>query len=392
MTGTPNERAPRTVTGTGPETAPGTAPGTAPRRRHQPATEPSVGPTSVRGSLAAEDESGSVAGRRARVAAAGSVGGAPIRLGVCLAALAPVGLAGALRVARDAGVGVVDLPADSGFALVDPGRRADPALHRAVRAWCAEVGVEVGCVSNSRDTQLLLGPHGPHTDPVFVGTAEAKRDYGLRAALDTVRLAAGVGAPQVRLMLGVPDLARWLSWSGSDVSWQDNVDAWALAARPILDLAGELGVRVVVEPHPKQVAYDPASARALLSTVSGVHLCLDPANMAATGHDPVAAVRGWGDRLAAVHAKDLQRWSGAEAPRGAGWSRYGPGPAIRFRSLGAGDLPWPAIVAALLDDDYRGVIYVEHEDVLLPTEQGITTSLARLRTLVPTGVAPGRTW
>nr|WP_202512492.1 sugar phosphate isomerase/epimerase family protein [Streptomyces sp. SID3343] len=311
---------------------------------------------------------------------------------MCLAALAPVGLDNALAAVRRAGVDVVDLPADSGFAFVDPARLDDPDHHRDLRERCAAAGVEVGCVSNSRDTQLVLGPHGPHTDPVFAGTAAAKRAYGMGAALGTIRLAAGLGAPLARVMLGVPDLARWLSWRGSDVTWQDNIDAWALAAGPVLELADALGVQLVVEPHPKQVAYDPASARALLSTVSGVRLCVDPANLAAVGHDPVAAVRGWGRELAAVHAKDLQRWHGPDTPRGAGWSRYGPGPAIRFRALGAGELPWPAIVAALLDDEYRGVIYVEHEDALLPTEQGIANSLDRLRPLLPVAEAQGRTW
>ncbi|TDC68106.1 sugar phosphate isomerase/epimerase family protein [Streptomyces hainanensis] len=316
----------------------------------------------------------------------------PIGLGLCLAAFAPAGLDGALAAAGRYGVRVVDLPADSTFGLVDPDRLADAGHHAELRARLAAAGVEVGCVSNSRDTQLLLGPHGPHTDPVVAGPPEAKRAHGLRAALGTVRLAAGLGAPLARLMLGVPDLARWLSWWGSEVSWQDNVDAWARAAAPVLELADALGVRVVVEPHPKQVAYDPASARALLAAADGVGLCVDPANLAATGHDPVRAVRGWGDRLAAVHAKDLQRWRDPGDPTGAGWSRYGPGPAIRFRTLGAGELPWPAIVAALLDEGYRGVLYVEHEDALLPTAQGAANSLAALRALLPNEPAEGRTW
>ncbi|MDT0317658.1 sugar phosphate isomerase/epimerase family protein [Streptomyces millisiae] len=316
----------------------------------------------------------------------------PIELGLCLAALAPAGLEGALAAAGRAGVRVVDLPADSTFGLVAADRAEDPGYHAALRARLAAAGVAVGCVSNSRDTQLLLGPHGPQTDPVLAGPAEAKRAHGLRAALATVRLAAGLGAPLARLMLGVPDLSRWLSWWGSDVSWQDNVDAWARAAEPILELAAASGVRVVVEPHPKQVAYDPASARALLAAAAGVGLCVDPANLAAVGHDPVRAVRGWGERLAAVHAKDLQWWREPGDPVGAGWSRYGPGPAIRFRALGAGELPWPAIVAALLDEGYRGVLYVEHEDALLPTAQGVANSLALLRGLLPHATAEGRTW
>ena len=316
----------------------------------------------------------------------------PVRLGLCLAAFAPAGLDGALRAAVRAGVDVVDLPTDSAFGLVEAGRLDDPGHHRELRARLEAAGVEVGCVSNSRDTQLVLGPHGPHTDPVLAGPAEAKRAYGLRAALGTVRLAAGIGAPQARLMLGVPDHGRWLSWWGSDVSWQDNIDAWLHAAAPVLELAAGLGVRVVVEPHPKQVAYDPASTRSLLAAADGVGLCVDPANLAAVGHDPVRAVRGWGEALVAVHAKDLQHSREPLAPRGAGWSRYGPGPAIRFRALGSGELPWPAVVAALLDEDYRGVIYVEHEDALLPTEQGVANSLSLLGRLLPAAAPQGRTW
>lgn len=316
----------------------------------------------------------------------------PIRLGLCLAAFAPAGLDGALRAAARAGVDVIDLPTDSSFGLVGSDRSEHPGHHRELLELLDTAQLEVGCVSNSRDTQLLLGPHGPHTDPVLAGPAEAKRAHGLRAALRTVRLAAVLGAPQARLMLGVPDHGRWLSWWGSEVNWQDNIDSWAQAARPVLDLADSLDVEVVVEPHPKQVVYDPASARSLLATADGVRLCVDPGNLAAVGHDPVDAVRGWGAKLVAVHAKDLQRWREPQDPRGAGWSRYGPGPAIRFRALGSGELPWPDIVAALLDEDYRGVIYVEHEDALLPTEQGVANSLAVLRRLLPSATAQGRTW
>jgi sugar phosphate isomerase/epimerase len=316
----------------------------------------------------------------------------PIQVGLCLAALSPLGLPGALSAAALAGVAVVDLPADRCFGLVDADRLADADHHREVADALRENGIRVGCVSNSRDTQLALGPHGPHTDPVLAGSSADKRAFGQRAALGTVALAAGVGAPLARLMLGVPDLGRWLSWWGSDVSWRDNVSAWLEVAAPALDLARESGVQVVVEPHPKQVVYDPASARALLAAAPDVGLCLDVANLAAVGHDPVLAARGWGDQLAAVHAKDLQMWRQPEDPRGAGWSRYGPGPPIRFRALGCGELPWPAVVATLLDEDYRGVIYVEHEDALLPTEQGVATSAAALRRLLPAGTPQGRTW
>jgi sugar phosphate isomerase/epimerase len=319
------------------------------------------------------------------------VDGRAVVVGLCLAAWGGAGLTAALDHAGRASVDVVDLPTDSTLGLLDLRRWARDEDHRAeVRS--AVAGVRVGCVSNSRDTQLLLGPHGPHTDPVLAGPPAAKREHALRCARDTVRLAADLGAPHVRLMFGVPDLARWLSWWHSPVSWADNIDRWCTETAPVLALAAEHGVTVLVEPHPKQVVYDRASARQLLDAAGSVRLCLDPANLAATGHDPVDAVGDWGGAIGAAHAKDLQRWTGTRAPAGAGWSRYGPGPPIRFRALGAGELPWPAIVSALLDEDFHGVLYVEHEDALLPREQSVANSLRLLRDLLPRGAPQGRTW
>lgn len=312
-------------------------------------------------------------------------------IGLCLAAYGGTDLGTALAAAAAAGVDVVDLPTDSTAGLVPPGAAAGP-----IAAAVAAAGLVVHCVSNSRDAQLLLGPHGPHTDGVLAGPPEAKREHGLRAALATVVLAAELGSPYARLQLGCPDHARWLSWPGSRVSWADNVAELVRRAAPVFDAAAASGVVVLLEPHPKQVAYDPASAAAVLAATAGwpgtVQLCLDPANLAAVGHDPVAAVRGWAGAIGSVHVKDLERWTGRDEPTGAGWSRYGPQPAIRFRALGAGELPWPRILAALADEGYTGAVCVEHEDALLPRRQSVQVAVDRLRALLPAAAPEGRTW
>jgi sugar phosphate isomerase/epimerase len=323
-----------------------------------------------------------------------------MRLGLCLAAFGGTALPAALAEVARYGPLCLDLPTDTTLGLADARRcYADTGYRDEVSemlAGAAAQGQRVACVSNSRDAQLLLGPHGPHTDPVWPGTAGEKRDHAVRSAIGAIRLAERTGAPVVRLLVGCPDFARWLSWWGSDVSWADNVDEFFTQAEPVLQAAREAGVVVALEPHPKQIIYDRASAELLLAAGSRwtgtLALCVDPANLAAMGHDPVSAVRGWQAHLIAVHAKDLQAWTGSNVPPGRGWSRYGPGPPIRFRALGLGTLDWPAIVSTLIDEGFGNVLYVEHEDVMLPRHQSIARSLRLLREFLPGEVAEGRTW
>lgn len=323
-----------------------------------------------------------------------------MRLGLCLAAFGGTGLTAALAEIADFGPLCLDVPTDTTLGLIDARRCFSDAGYRdeaaAMLAGAAAAGSPVTCVSNSRDAQLLLGPHGPHTDAVLRGSAQQKRAHAVQCAIGAIRLAERTNAPVVRLLVGCPDFARWLSWWGSSVSWADNVDEFFTRAEPVLLAAREAGVAVALEPHPKQVIYDRASAEMLLAAGpqwrDTLALCVDPANLAAMGHDPVDAVRGWGASLAAVHAKDLQTWAGRTVPAGRGWSRYGPGPPVRFRALGLGTLDWPAIVTALIDEGFDEVLYVEHEDVLLPRRQGIARSLGVLREYLPGGPAEGRTW
>ena len=323
-----------------------------------------------------------------------------MRLGLCLAAFGGTALPVALAETASYGPLCMDLPTDTTLGLIDARRCHTEASYRdevaRMLAGALSQGQSVACVSNSRDAQLLLGPHGPHTDPVWPGSAGDKREHAVRCAIGTIRLAERIQAPVVRLLVGCPDFGRWLSWWHSEVSWADNISEFFAQVEPVLRAAREAGVLVALEPHPKQIIYDRASAELLFAAgqqwTDTLRLCVDPANLAAVGHDPVEAVRGWQARLIAVHAKDLQTWTSGAPPPGHGWSRYGPGPPIRFRALGMGTLDWPAIISALIDEGFANVLYVEHEDVLLPRRQSILRSLGILREFLPDDLAEGRTW
>lgn len=297
----------------------------------------------------------------------------------------------------DLTVTLTDLPTDSTLRCAPtPAQIADDAWTATFARQLKDRGIAVGCVSNSRDTQLLLGPHGRHTDPVCSGSEATKRDHARRHADASIELAVALGAPDVRLYFGSGDYAVWLDWRGSGVSTQSNVHNLVEVLEPYAERCAAQGVRLLLEPHPRQAVYDPPTMRLLCGELGDRHpnvgFCLDVANIAALGWEPVPAVRGWGPRLMAVHVKDLERSQGDVSHADAGWSRYGPQPPIRFRSLGRGQLPWDDIITALVEERFEGPMYIEHEDVLVPREAGISHALEQLSRLVPGRRAEGRTW
>src|SRR5262249_33835235 len=215
-----------------------------------------------------------------------SVGG--MRLGLCLAAFGGTALPAALAETASYGPLCLDLSTDTTLGLVDARRCFSDTSYRdevaRTLAGAPSQGQSVACVSNSRDAQLLLGPHGPHTDPVCPGSAGDKREHAVRCAIGAVRLAERIKAPVVRLLVGCPDFARWLSWWGSEVSWADNISEFFTHVAPVLRAAREAGLVVALEPHPKQIVYDRASAEPLFAVGpqwDGTPArCVDPADLA----------------------------------------------------------------------------------------------------------------
>jgi sugar phosphate isomerase/epimerase len=314
-------------------------------------------------------------------------------VGVCLAAFADLPLTEALARVRGLDMTLVDLPTDSVFE-VRPEATLGPLGHdgdvSALRQILDRFGVRVACVSNSRDTQLVLGPHGPHTDRVEVRAAEDKQTHGRRHALDAIRLAGALEVPLVRLLLGCPDFARWLTWSGSAVTWDDNVDAFLSEAAPLAAAAEKEGVTLCIEPHPKQVAYDVRSTRAcvdgLRAAGASVGICFDPANVAALRYDPSSFLAALGEAPMCVHAKDVELATSVLVPEEPGWISYGPQPALRFRSVPFGELDWRQILAALAEAGFTGPILIEHEDLVTARTVGIAAAaehLAAIRTADP---------
>lgn len=319
-----------------------------------------------------------------------------MRPGLCMASFGDQRLSEALNAIEFWGDLCLDIPTDSTSRLVDLDTYATHAANYTGQLRPLLADHTVTCLSNSRDAQLLLGPHGPQTDQITEGSEAEKAAHAKRFIRNTLRLAHDLEVPHVRLMPGCPDFTDWLSWWGSKTSWEDHITLLQEELDPFVSLAAELGITLLLEPHPKQVIYDPSSATQALKHAPGwvdrVALCTDPANLAAAGHDPLQCVRYLSDLTAAVHVKDIQVHRDPQAPAGSGWTRYGPQPPLRFRTMGMGELPWSAIIAELQDHHFDGVIYIEHEDTLLSRLDGIPRALTQLRRMLPTHDREGRTW
>ena len=171
---------------------------------------------------------------------------------------------------------------------------------------------------------------------------------------------------------------------------------------PLIDRAGEKGVKLVIENcvmegwhpdgYPGNLAYSPELWEWMFDL--GLYLNYDPSHLVWMGIDPVEALRPYVGKVAHAQAKDIQTFPERR-------NRYGyPGRAVlredpwdvgwwRYRVPGLGEVDWRAVVDTLYEGGFDGVLSIEHEDpVWGGTEDKIETGLAVAhRTLRPLLVA-----
>lgn len=217
---------------------------------------------------------------------------------------------------------------------------------------------------------------------------------------------AGINSHLLRLIeaagaLGVPTVGTFVGRDPT-VAVRENLSQAEQVFAPIVDRAGELGVKIVIENcvmegwhpdgYPGNLAYSPELWEWMFDL--GLYLNYDPSHLVWMGIDPVAALRPYVAKVAHAQAKDIQvfpekrnhfGWPGRavvrDDPWDVGWWRY--------RVPGLGQVDWPRIVDTLYEGGFDGVLSVEHEDPLWGgTEPKVKTGLEIAhRTLSPLIVA-----
>jgi len=241
----------------------------------------------------------------------------------------------------------------------------------------------------------LFDDHGLECSSIAYYDNNLHPDAALRSASHEhlhrcIDAAALLGCPTVGTFVG-RDWTRSVAENLADAA-----DVFA----PLVDHAGEAGVKIIVENcvmegwhpdgYPGNLAYSPELWEWMFSI--GLYLNYDPSHLVWMGIDPVEAVKPYIDHIPHAQAKDIQLDPQAR-------NRYGwPGRAVdrpdpwdvgwwRYRVPGRGQVDWNGLLDALYEGGFDGVLSVEHEDPMWSgTEEkieiGLTIAHRTLRPLI----------
>lgn len=285
---------------------------------------------------------------------------------------------------------IADWAAGLGFKGVQipswDGRLFDLARAAESQTYCDELkgrladkGVEITELSTHLQGQLVA-VH-PAYDAQFDGfaPAEVHGDPAARQAwaVEQLRLAATASR---RLGLKVhatfsgalawPYLYPWPQRPAGLVE-----DAFAELARrwrPILDAFDDAGVEVAYEIHPGEDLHDGVTFERFLEGVGGhprANMLYDPSHFVLQQLDYLAFLDIYHSRIKAFHVKDAEfRPNGRSGVYG-GYQAWVDRPG-RFRSLGDGQIDFPAIFSKMAQYDFAGWAVLEWECALKHPEVG----------------------
>jgi sugar phosphate isomerase/epimerase len=153
-----------------------------------------------------------------------------------------------------------------------------------------------------------------------------------------------------------------------DTAFQELARRW----RPILDAYDEAGVDVCFEIHPGEDLFDGATFEMFLEELDHHKRCCinyDPSHFLLMQLDYLAFIDIYHERIKAFHVKDAE--FNPNGRQGV-YSGYQPWikRAARFRSLGDGQVDFPAIFSKLAAYDYDSWAVLEWECAIKHRDQG----------------------
>ncbi len=271
-------------------------------------------------------------------------------------------------------------------AHIDMKRAAsDPAYVAEVKATLEKYGLKCWALSNHLAGQCVCDTLPDAYDSRLDGFApaecagdpEAIQKWAIGEMKYTAQAAKAMGCKVVTFFMGSPIWKFWYSFPQTseemvEAAYQKVKELWS----PIMDVYDECGVKLALEVHPTEIAFDYWSTKKLLETFDyrpTLGINFDPSHLLWQGVDPAVFCNDFIDRVYHVHAKDVKlNFNGRNGVLGSHITFGNVNRAWNFVSLGHGDVDFDAICRVLNQGKYDGPVSIEWEDSGMDRVYGAT--------------------
>lgn len=276
-------------------------------------------------------------------------------------------------------------------AHIDVERIVSDADYRAqYQDMLTQYGLRIGALSGHLAGQCVGDRYDSRLDnfvPASVkGNPEGIRQWATERMKTIAHAAQLLGVKVVTCFLGSPIWAFWYSFPQTtpemvEQGFQTIKELWT----PIFDEYDRCGVKLALEVHPTEIAFDYYSTKRLLETLDyrpTLGLNFDPSHLLWQGVNPTVFLRDFSNRVYHVHLKDAR--INRDDRAGVLGSHIEFGDTRRgwnFVSLGHGDVDFEGIIRELNAMGYDGPLCVEWEDSGMERIHGATEALAYARRL-----------
>ncbi|MBQ6326851.1 MAG: sugar phosphate isomerase/epimerase [Clostridia bacterium] len=232
--------------------------------------------------------------------------------------------------------------------------------------------VRIGALSAHLMGQCVGDNWDPRLDNFAPAAVKGKPDEIRAWAIDGMKTCAKaaqiLGVDVVTCFLGSPIWAYWYSFPQTtpemvDAGFKRIKELWS----PIFDVYDACGVKLALEVHPTEIAFDYYSTQRLLETLEyrpTLGLNFDPSHLLWQGVDPAMFLHDFAKHIYHVHMKDV-KLNANDGRTGILGSHIEFGDTRRrwnFVSLGHGNVDFDAIIRELNQMGYHGPLCVEWED------------------------------
>ncbi|MFN3620383.1 sugar phosphate isomerase/epimerase family protein [Sphingorhabdus sp.] len=245
------------------------------------------------------------------------------------------------------------------------------------QAYCDEIsgmlndkGLQITELSTHLQGQLIA-VH-PAFDAQFDGFAptsvhgnpSARQDWATQQLMFAAKASANLGLAAHASFSGALAWPYFYPWPARPAGLvEDAFDELARRWLPILNAFADNGVDIAYEIHPGEDLHDGVTFEMFLDRVGNhprANILYDPSHFVLQQLDYLAFIDIYRDRIKCFHVKDAEfRPSGRSGVYG-GYQPWADRPG-RFRSLGDGQVDFPAIFAKMATNNYAGWAVLEWE-------------------------------